>query len=261
MKTLRMKLANATTCAPFPAEAVEANHLALVARNASNRRFGYDSEASVRFVVEKALPLCGHVLDIGTGKGRFVIPLAQHLAKITTVDINAGEQRVAQLEASYAGVAERIDFVVADARALPWRAGSYDAVTSWNVFHHLDDAERVLQEMLRVLRPGGKLVLADFSPSGFRIMDEIHAAEGRQHPHPPSQFPHWRAILRNAGFEVRRFVGHHQEVLVANHSEIGKMRGGTRSTQDSAHGVTRSNRLRASRKPRLCEISPQTKVN
>ena len=69
--------------------------------------------------------------------------------------------------------------------------------------------------MLRVLKPGGKLVLADFSPSGFRLMDEIHAAEGRRHPHPPSRFAHWRARLKNAGLAVRRAAACHEQVLVA----------------------------------------------
>ncbi len=192
-----------------------ANHARLLERNAVHRRFGYDSEASVRFVMERALPFRGRVLDIGTGKGRFVVLLARHAVKVTTVDISAEEQAFARLEAMHAGVADRVDFVRADARSLPWRARSFGAVTCWNVFHHLDDPERVFGEMLRVLKPGGKLVLADFSPSGFRIMDEIHAAEGRLHPHLPTRFAHWRIQLQRQGFRVRRFMGHHQEVLVA----------------------------------------------
>jgi 2-polyprenyl-3-methyl-5-hydroxy-6-metoxy-1,4-benzoquinol methylase len=158
----------------FSSEEIQANHARLLERNTTHRRFGYDPEASVRFVIGKALPLRGRVLDIGTGKGRFVVALARHVANLTTVDISAEEQQCARLEAAHAGVADRITFVLADARNLPWPAGSFDAVTSWNVFHHLEDPGRVFAEMLRVLKPTGKLILADFSMSGFRIMDAIH---------------------------------------------------------------------------------------
>jgi ubiquinone/menaquinone biosynthesis C-methylase UbiE len=216
-QTNRQELNRSRKAVPlFSRAEIRANHARRLARDALHRRFGYDSAASVGFVVKKALPLRGRVLDIGTGKGRFVIPLARHGVKVTTVDISAEEQVFARLEAMHAGVVDRIEFVRADARSLPWQVSSFDAVTCCNAFHHFTDPDRVFTEMLRVLRPGGKLVLADFSPSGFRIMDEIHASEGRSHPHPTKSFAHWRARLQRQGFRARRFMGQHQEVLVAD---------------------------------------------
>ncbi len=109
---------------------IEANHAQIGKRNSVHRRFGFDAQASVQFVLEKTLQLRGRVLDIGTGKGRFVIPLARHVANVTTVDVSAEEQRPARLEAICAGVADRIRFLVHDARLLPWPTATFDGVVS-----------------------------------------------------------------------------------------------------------------------------------
>jgi ubiquinone/menaquinone biosynthesis C-methylase UbiE len=197
------------------AEEARLNHARRAERDAFFRRFGYDSDAAVEFVLAKALPLPGPVLDIATGKGRFVVALARHCTEVTTVDISANEQRFARLEAAHVGVAGRIRFVIRDAAKLPWRSARFGAVVSMNAFHHMDNPDRVFAEMLRVLRPGGKLVLADFTVGGFRLMDKIHRAEGRIHPHPPSRFAPWKVSLLRLGFRVKRFRGCYQDVLIA----------------------------------------------
>lgn len=240
----------------FSRNEIRANHARLLERNASNLRFGYDTEASVQFVLAKAMPLRGRVLDIGTGKGRFLVAVAQHVARVTTVDVSAEQQHYAKLEAAFTRVAGRIDFVLEDARRLPWPAGSFDAVVSMNAFHHLDDPQRVFNEMLRVLKPGGKLVLADFSPSGFRIMDAIHAAEKKRHAHPPNRFTHWRACLRNNGFEVRHFVGHHEEVLVACCSVRPDSERGQPCPRESASDYSRTRLSALLRRPATTCVRP-----
>lgn len=184
-------------------------------REARLRRFGYDSPAAIQFVLAQALPLGGAVLEIGTGKGRFLVELARHVAAVTTVDIAAEEQQCAQLNARYAGVEEKIQFVVQDAARLPWPDAMFDAAVTMNAVHHIAHFEQVLEEMLRVVKPGGKIVLADFSPRGFQIIARAHRAEGKTHPHERYDFRELQRMLRKRGLVTRLRKGCNQEVLVA----------------------------------------------
>ena len=184
-------------------------------RDALFRRFGYDSVASRKFVLEKAMPLPGHILEIGTGKGRFLAVLAKHADRITTLDMDAKQQRAAKLHVRQTRTGRRIRFVVHDAGHLPWPDASFDTVVSVNTFHHLERPMRVFKEMLRVLRPGGKLVLSDFSPRGFQIFDRIHQFEGGTHPRLKNGLAGFARRLRRPGWKTRRFKGCNQEILVA----------------------------------------------
>ena len=98
-----------------------ANRRQILKREARLRRFGYDSPTAIRFVLAQALPLDGKVLEIGTGKGRFLIKLAHHVKTVTSVDVSAEEQRCARFNARYAGIVRKIRFVLLDAGRLPWR--------------------------------------------------------------------------------------------------------------------------------------------
>ena len=192
-----------------------ANRRQILKREARLRRFGYDSPAAIRFVLAEALPLGGKVLEIGTGKGRFLIRLARHVKTVTSVDVSAEEQRCARLNARYAGVEKRIRFVLQDAGRLPWEAGTFDAAVSMNAMHHIAHFKRVLGEMVRVVRPGGKIVLADFSPRGFQIIARAHRADGKTHPRELHDFRELGRWLRQQGLATRLRKGCNQEVLVA----------------------------------------------
>lgn len=198
-----------------PSAAALANHQRLAARNALMRRFGYDPTGGVKFVLDQALPLSGSILEIGTGKGRFLVALAPHASQLTTVDISAEEQRCARLNIRYEGVKTRIKYVLQDAAHLPWPAGTFDAVVTMNALHHLPHLDRVLEEMLRVVKPDGKLVLADLSPRGFQILEHAHRSEGHVHERHPHDFRGLKTWLHNRGWITRHRKGKLQEVIVA----------------------------------------------
>lgn len=194
---------------------VLANRRQLLKRERFFRKFGYDMPRGIAFVLAQARPLGGSVLEIGTGKGRFLMKLATHAASVTTVDIASQEQACARLSARFAGVEGKIKFVLRDAARLPWRNGAFDAAVTFNAMHHIPHFRRVLKEMLRVVKPGGKIVLADFDSRGFQIMDRIHRAEGRTHQHEIHCFRNLQCFLRERGLATRLSKGCNQEVLVA----------------------------------------------
>ena len=183
-------------------------------RDRLHRRHGYDSRRAIRLVLSLARPLAGRVLEIGTGKGRFLVELARLAQRVVTVDKDAAEQGFARLNAADAGVSRGIRFVIADGADLPFPARSFDAVVSMNALHHIRDHRSVIGEMLRVLKPGGKIVLADFDAKGFRIFDRVHASEGRIHERRPYRWDGIAARLRRAGWRIRRARGENTEVLL-----------------------------------------------
>ncbi len=117
------------------------------------------------------------VLDVGCGRGLMLVGAARRLktGQAVGIDLWRAEDQAdnsptaAQANAHIEGVSDRIRIDTGDARQLPYPDGSFDAVLSHWVVHNLPDAndrQRALDEMLRVLRPGGVLVLADIANIG-----------------------------------------------------------------------------------------------
>jgi ubiquinone/menaquinone biosynthesis C-methylase UbiE len=211
----REQIANSPMNRPAHDPETLANRQKILKREARLRRFGYDSPGAIQFVLAQAMPLGGAVLEVGTGKGRFLVRLARHVAAVTTVDIAAEEQVCARLNARYAGVEEKIRFVLQDAARLPWPDATFDAAVTMNAMHHIAHFEQVLEEMLRVVKPGGRIVLADFSPRGFQIIAREHRAEGKTHPHERYDFRELQRLLRERGLVTRLRKSCNQEVLAA----------------------------------------------
>ena len=191
------------------------NHTCLVERNALYRRHGYNIEKNAAFVLAKTLPLTGRILEIGTGKGRFLTVLLEQVSHVTTIDIDPEEQRFARLNVAFAKPPGKARFVIANAAYLPWRSRIFDAVVSMNALHHITDLPDVVDEAIRAVKPTGKIVLADFSRKGFAIMEKIHRSEGRTHEHTRYRFQDlvkwfaaqgWKVVLRSSDCE---------EVLIA----------------------------------------------
>jgi SAM-dependent methyltransferase len=123
------------------------------------------------------------VLDVATGSGGFVTSLIDAVpghGEIIGVDTADRADAFADAFADH----PEVRFERMDAHALAFDAGTFDLVTIANSLHHFGDPRPVLDEMLRVLRPGGHLVVAE-------MVRDRQAAPQRTHV----ELHHWWAAV------------------------------------------------------------------
>jgi ubiquinone/menaquinone biosynthesis C-methylase UbiE len=105
------------------------------------------------------------VLDVAAGNGNASLAAARHFADVTSTDYVAAllEQGRLRAEADQLPVT----FRVADAEALPFPGESFDVVLSTFGVMFAPNQERAASELVRVVKPGGKIGLANWTPDGF----------------------------------------------------------------------------------------------
>ncbi|MEB3330046.1 MAG: class I SAM-dependent methyltransferase [Candidatus Sericytochromatia bacterium] len=128
----------------------------------SSDREGYEAQARQRYALEPYIPAFAgfegshgkDVLEIGVGLGADHQRFAEAGARLVGIDLTprAIEHTRARLTAF--GLTSRLE--VGDAECLPFPDGSFDVVYAWGVLHHSPDTSRAIQEVWRVLRPGGE---------------------------------------------------------------------------------------------------------
>jgi tocopherol O-methyltransferase len=102
-----------------------------------------------------------NILDVGCGIGGSSLYLAQKFdAMVTGITLSPVQANRAQERARAAGLQEKSDFQVANALEMPFADRSFDLVWSLESGEHMPDKVKFLQECYRVLKPGGKLILA-----------------------------------------------------------------------------------------------------
>ena len=116
------------------------------------------------------------MLDVACGTGNATLPAAKAGARVTGLDFAPGLLEIARERAADAMV--EIDFIEGDAQAMAFEDGSFDRVVS--TFGHMfaPDHRRTADEMKRVLRPGGVIAVANWTPDGsigrmFRAISEL----------------------------------------------------------------------------------------
>ena len=114
-------------------------------------------------VVDAVDPQLGErILDLAAGTGTSSVPLAAAGAVVVPTDFSLGMLRVGKARQP------ALPFVAGDGMALPFRDGVFDAATISFGLRNIHDREAGLRELARVVRPGGRLVVCEFSHPTWR---------------------------------------------------------------------------------------------
>ena len=105
------------------------------------------------------------VLDIAAGNGNATLAAARRFAQVTSTDYVPALLEKGRARASADGL--EVEFRIADAENLPFASDSFDVALSTFGAMFTPEHERPAREMLRVVRPGGRIGLANWTPEGF----------------------------------------------------------------------------------------------
>lgn len=125
------------------------------------------------------------VLDVAAGNGNATLAAARRFARVTSTDYVPALLDKGRDRARAEGL--EVEFRVADAEDLPFEDGSFDVALSTFGVMFAPDQPRAAHEMWRVVRPGGRIGLASWTPEGF--IGQLLKAVGRYVPPPPGLAP------------------------------------------------------------------------
>lgn len=184
-------------------------------------------------VVEAVGAEAGAVLDVACGPGIVTAALAPRAREVVGLDITPEMLAAARRRCERAGVAN-VSFREGSATDLPFPEHSFDAVVTRLSLHHLTEPGTALGEMARVLRAGGKLVVADVVSSEITAEAELHnALEVLRDPSHVRMLPasEVRGLVADAGFAIEDEAGWEQRrefeewaAIVGNAGRIAPLR-------------------------------------
>src|SRR5262245_32278207 len=103
-------------------------------------------------------PIHGALLDVGCGPGLLLATLPANYPELSLAGLDIAPEMIRVATERLQG---RADIRLGDAESLPWAEDSFDYVFCVDSFHHYPNPQRALREFRRVLKPNGRVILAD----------------------------------------------------------------------------------------------------
>ena len=145
----------------------------------------YMEPGALKLLGEWQIPAGARLLDVACGAGQIAIPAARAGVQATGLDIAPNWVEQARARAAAEGLTAQFD--EGDAEELPYTDASFDVVVSLVGAMFAPRPERVAAELVRVTRPGGRIIMVNWTPSGFvGQMFKVIAKHVRPAPGVPS---------------------------------------------------------------------------
>jgi demethylmenaquinone methyltransferase/2-methoxy-6-polyprenyl-1,4-benzoquinol methylase len=154
-----------------------------------------------RFTIAKTGLLAGQAaLDVAAGSGDLAIGLARRVGRrgrVVVTDINAKMLGVGRDRLLDAGLAGNVDYVLCDAEALPFGTSSFHCATIGFGLRNVTDKDRALSSLFQVLKPGGRLLVLEFSKADLGPLAPLYEIYSMQ------VLPRLGALLANDSASYR----------------------------------------------------------
>lgn len=148
------------------------------------------------------------VLDVACGPGLVACEFARHAGEVVGMDLTPAMIEQAQKRQRELGL-ENVTWTVGDAVPLPYPDDSFSLVITRYSYHHLLDPAQALQEMIRVCRPGGRVLVADVAmpPEKAVLYDRLELLRDPSHTHALTT-DEFSALFLDAGLSDCRQTGY-----------------------------------------------------
>lgn len=145
------------------------------------------------------------LLDVATGTGFAAIAFAPHVSRVVGLDVSSGMLEQVRQRAEAADITN-LELQEGQAEEMPFAAGSFSLVTCRIAAHHFVDVPAFLRETFRVLRPGGRFLMADTTVPEDLELDrwQNHIEQVRDPSHVRNcSVGEWSRMAKCVGFAVR----------------------------------------------------------
>jgi demethylmenaquinone methyltransferase/2-methoxy-6-polyprenyl-1,4-benzoquinol methylase len=129
------------------------------------------------FIANSGVRLGHHVLDLAGGTGDITALMSKRVGqqgRVVLSDINEAMLDVGRQRMEDRGISGNVSYALANAERLPFADGEFDVVTIAFGLRNVTDKNAALQEMYRVLRPGGKALILEFSEVQPEMLKKLY---------------------------------------------------------------------------------------